>query len=177
MDNKFLDSIAKSFNTEMPAAETLDEYLDKVLGVVRPWSEDLKETSFYIGKHWIEVRDDEKFHSVVMHIFNEDGEYIRVVDGDLSSGEWRYLGNKLVFEDEVFELAFMDPEFFILTKHGNPRKFGRKYYVYVAERLAKKFTWRELVELLFNKYRDNNNFYLTISVIIILIIAIIFLLS
>ena len=177
MDNKFLDSIAKSFNTELPAAESLDEYLDKVLKVVRPWSEDLKETSFYIGKHWIEVRDDERFHSVVMHIFNDDGEYIRVVDGDLSSGEWRYLGNKLVFEDEVFELAFMDPEFFILTKHGNAKKRGRRYYVFVAERLANRFTWRELVELLFNKYRDNNNFYLTISLVIILVIAIIFLLS
>ncbi|MEZ5039802.1 MAG: hypothetical protein R2828_07920 [Saprospiraceae bacterium] len=177
MDNKFLDQIAKSFNTEMPAANSLDEYLDKVIKVVKPWSEDLRETNFYLGKHWIEVRDDENFHSVVMHIFNEEGEYLRVVDGDLSSGEWRHLGNKLVFEDEVFELAFMDPEFFILVKHGNPNKFKRKYFVLVAEKLANKFTWRELVELLFNKYRDNNNFYLTVSVIVILIIAIIFLLS
>lgn len=130
----------------------LDEYLDKVLQVVRFWSEDFKEISFYIGKYWIEVWDDEKFYSVVMYIFNEDGEYIRVVDGDFSFGEWRYFGNKFVFEDEVFELVFMDLEFFIFIKYGNFRKFGCKYYVYVVECFVKRFIWWELVELLFNKY-------------------------
>ncbi|GJM34306.1 MAG: hypothetical protein DHS20C18_33070 [Saprospiraceae bacterium] len=180
MENKLLDKIANSFNTDLPEADSMDEYLDKIIPVVRRWSEDLREENFYVGNHWIELRDDDSFHELVLHIFNPEQEYIKSVNGKMINGEWRHLGNKLLIthdEGEVYELAFMDPEFFILKKHSNPNVMDRRYFVLVKESIARKLEWREALELLFNKYKNNNSFYLTLAVIVLLIIAIIMVLS
>ncbi len=180
MDNKFLDKIADSFNTELPPAESMDEYLDKIIPVIRRWSEDLREENFYVGNHWIEMRDDESFHEMVFHIFNEEQEYINSIDGEVSISEWRYMGNKLMIggdEGEIYELAFMDQDFFILKKLSNPKALSRRYFVLVKESIARKLEWREALELLFNKYKNNNSFYWTMAVIVLLIIAIIIVLS
>lgn len=168
----------------MPQAASLDGYLDKIIPVVRPWSEDLREQQFYVGRHWIEVRDDEKFHELVLHIFNEGDEYLKSIDGDIEAGSWRVLGNKLVFgiggAEEVFELAFMDPEFFILKKHSSPKKIAlmeQRYFVLVNEPIARKLEWRDIVELLFNKYRDNSSSYIYISIAVVLLVVLILILS
>ncbi len=179
MENKFLDKIADTFNTELPPAESMDEYLDKIIPVIRQWSEDLREENFYVGNHWIEIRDDESFHELVLHIFNAENEYLKSVDGALTVRTWRHQANKLFIgmdedqeEGEVYELAFMDPEFFILKKHSNPKSLERRYFVLVKESIARKLEWREALELLFNKYKNNNSFYWTMAVIVLLIIAI-----
>ncbi len=160
----------------------MDDLLNKVIPVVRQHSEDLWEEEYYLRKHWIEVRDDEEFHRIVMHIFNPDGEYLCSTDGDIECGEWRHLGNKLLFgpsncDGEVFELAFLDEDFFILMKHGNYRKFSQRYRVFVREPLAKRMEWNESIEYLFDKYRNTNGFFMTIVVLLLLIIVVVLLLS
>lgn len=189
MENKLIDRIANTFNVELPQAESMDEFLDLLLPKIRHLGEDLREEKFYVGRHWIEIRDDEDFHELVLHVFNPEEEYILSTDGEVWFGKWRYLGNKLIFgkldpdEDdptgEAFELAFMDPEFMILKKLSNPLKLllNRKYFVLVAEPLARRMEWRELMELLFNKYRNNSSFYITVVLIVLLIVAIIMALS
>ena len=182
MENRMLDKIAKPFNVDLPEAAGLDELLGKVLPSIRKYSEDLRETHYYLDTHWIEVRDEEDFHDVVMHIFSDGGEYVRSTDGDLESGDWRYLGNKLVFgtggsEGEVYELVFLDGDFFILQKHGNYRKFRRRYRVFVREPLARKMEWYQLVEYLFDKYRNSNSFFITVVVLLLLIVTLVLLLS
>ncbi len=193
METKFLDRITNSLNSEPPIANSLDEALDKIIPLIRPWSEDLREQGYYLGRHWIELRDDETFHELVLHIFNEEGEYLKSSDGELTLGRWRFMVNKLflgprvaVADDgtdveegagQVFELAFLDREFFILRRYGNPRKFERRYFVLVIEPIARKVEWREAMDYLYNKYRNNNSFYITISVIVLLIVLIVMLLS
>ncbi len=193
METKFLDRITKSLNSEPPMADSMDEMLDKIIPMVRPWSEDLRELGNYLGRHWIELRDDETFHELVLHIFNDEGEYLKSTDGELTLGRWRFMVNKLAFgprvsvsdddtdveegAGQVFELAFLDKEFFILRRYGNPRKFERRYFVLVIEPIARKVEWREAMDYLYNKYRNNNSFYITMSVIVLLIILIVMLLS
>lgn len=196
MEGKVLDRIAQAFNPEKPEADTLDGYLDQILPLIKKWSEDLREEEFYVGKHWVEVRDDEKFHELRLHIFNSENEYLRSSDGSLFTGEWRYAGNKLmigkkVIENEneedqgeagkVYELAFMDDEFIIAKLLANPRLIRDSgesgYLVLVKESYGRKLEWRELAEMLFTKYQNNNSFYITVSIIILLIIAIAMLFS
>ena len=185
MENKFLEKIAQQFNAELPHAESMDGYLDKLIPIVRPWGEDLREDNFYLNKPWMELRDEVTFHDAVLHFFNEGGEYLKSVNGDVTSGSWRYMpkANKLILEDgigegELYELAFMDGQFFVLKKHGNQTRLGhRKYFVMVHESIGRRMEWRDTMELLFNKYRNNNNFYLMVAVIIMLIIAIVLVLS
>ena len=118
----------------------------------------------------------------MLHIFNPDGEYLCSTDGDIECGEWRDLGaNKLLFgpsncDAEVFNLAFLDDDFFILKKHGNERKFSHAYRVFIREPLA-RMEWNEAIEYLFDKYRNSNGFFITIVVILLLIIVVFLLLS
>lgn len=169
----------------MPQAETLDGYLDRIIPTVRSWSEDLREEKFFVNKSWMEIRDDENFHEAVLHFFNAGGEYLISTDGDVTTGKWRYLdhSNKFILEPpkgepELYELAFLDTQFFILKKHGDQVRLGkRKYFVLVVEPLARKIEWKHVPELLFNQYRDTNNFYLVAGIVIVLIIIIILVLS
>lgn len=177
-----LDKVAKPFNVELPEAEGLDDLLNKVLPAIRQHSEDLREMEYYVGRNWIEIRDDEDFHEVIMHIFGEGGDYTCVTDGNIDCGEWRLLNGKFVYgpsscDAEVFELAFLDEEFFILTKHGNFRKYDRRYRVFLIEPLARRLVWNESIEFLFDKYRNSNGFLMTAAILLVLIIALVMLLS
>lgn len=184
MENKYLAKVNQSLSEPVPDHETMDENLRAILKVVRPLSEDLREEHFYLNKPWLEFRDDENFHEAILHFFNEENEYLRSINGDVAAGEWRYLekSNKLLIsigdESELYDLAFLDSEFFILSKHGNNQKLGRpNYLVMLHERLGRNLVWREAMEKLFNKYRNNNSFLITITLIVLALIALIVLLS
>lgn len=183
MQSRLLDRIAKPFNVEMPEHQTLDDLLDNILPQIRQHSEDLNEQRFYLGKHWIDVRDDEDFHDIIMHIFNDEGEHVNVKDGEMECGGWRLMGgNKIMFGDStcegvVYNLAFLDDDFFVLHRHGNTRKFEHKYLFLVREPIATRMVWHEAVEYLYDKYRNSNSFFVTVAIIMMLIVAIIMLLS
>lgn len=182
MDNKIVDDIANTFNRDLPSEETMDQYLAKIIPQIRNHSEDLREEKFYVGKSWIEIRDQDDFHEKVLHIFNPEGEYLISVDGNYVCGSWRPLGSKLILglkdcEGEIFELAFMDSQFLILKKHANPKTLERKYFVMLIEPLARKLEWKEAMDYLFSKYQDSNSSYVIILVIIVLIVLIFMVLS
>jgi hypothetical protein len=184
LENKLKDSFSKSFSVELPYAETLDRYLDQLIPVVRPLGEDLRETKFYLDKAWLELRDDDNFHDAVVHFFNEGEEYLRSVNGNVSGGSWRFMesSNKFLLSygdtTELYDLAFLDSQFFILKKHGDQERIGRrKYFVMIFEPIGKKLEWRNAMELLFNRYRNNSSFYISLVVIIVLIVAIFLVLS
>lgn len=183
MEGKLLDRLGQSFKVEMPRAETLDGYLDKLLPIVRPWSEDLWEEKFYLHRPWMEKKDDDRFHKTVLHFFNPDNEYLKSVDGDVSSGSWRYLrgGNKFLIAEEgsdgeLYDLAFLDGQFFILKKHGDQARLGqRKYFVMVTESLG-RYEWRNLMEILFRKSQSNISFYILIAIAVIIALGMLVLL-
>ncbi|MDF1867149.1 MAG: hypothetical protein P1U70_20110 [Saprospiraceae bacterium] len=185
MENKIVDKVSRSFSLELPARETLDDYLDLVLPEVRQWGEDLNEKEHYVskgGKPWQEIRDDEGFHEAVLHFFNDGGEYLESVDGNISKGRWRLLdgSNKMILErgnrSELYELAFLSSAFFILKKHGNNR--GRnKYFVMGYEPYMRGLEWRDYVELLFNTYRSQQTTYKTLAIVLLILLTIIILFS
>jgi len=184
LENKLLDKVARSLSVEMPYAKSMDRYLDQIIKDIRPLGEDLREEEYYLEKPWLEIRDDVHFHKAILHFFNEGGEYLRSVDGDVSGGSWRYMerSNKLLIEHsggaELYDLAFLDGKFFILDKHGDQERLGqRKYTVLIHEPLGKRLEWRDAMEYLYNSYRNKNTYYITIVLIILTLIAIMVALS
>lgn len=183
----WLETLLRSLNVELPPLDTLDEYLAEIIPLVRKWGEDLGETQFYSvpgGKPWLEVRDEENFHNAVLHFFNEDGEYLRSVDGNVIKGRWRLLEgtNKIIIEvgsdrggvSELYELAYLDTYFFILRKHGGPP--GRKkYFAMGYEPYIQGLEWRDYTEALFNTYRSKHRIYqYTMAAIVLFVLIILF---
>lgn len=182
LNNKLLDQTNRSLSGEMPILDSMDEYLDFILPTIKPWGEDLYEMHFYVGRTWLEIRDNEDFHEAVLHILKDEGEYMVSVDGNVYQGAWTIVDqtNKLILErpvggahqQELFELAFMNKDFFILKKHGDQRRKGfKKYFVLGAENLVKGLEWRDVMELMFHRYRSNSMvIYFAVFVVLIIIV-------
>ena len=160
--------ISKAFSPDLPKdLGDMDEHLDFILPKVVPYGEDLRETNFWWGKRWKEVRQEEGFHEAILHIFHEGGEYMLSSDGNLMKGNWRQLSdyNSLVVEIgvkiELFDVRFMNNDFLILTKHGDQGRKGlRRYFVLVHEPASKHhgrdLDWRNIMEKLYNVWRENS---------------------
>ncbi len=89
------------------------------------------------------------------------------LDGNLIKGTWRKLGqyNTLILEiagrSELFDLRFLNADFMVLTKHGDQaRKGQRRFFCLIHERSAYspkgELDWRNVMEKLFNVWRENS---------------------
>ncbi len=186
MDNPL--NIEETFEINLPERQTLDEYLDFVLPQVRQFSEDLREMKFYVapgGKPWMEVRGNPEFQEAVLHFFNEGGEYLISVDGNVSHGKWRLLDgtNKMIIDQgkgnaELFELAFLNAQFFILVKHGNFQKKKQNRYFFMGyEPVVRGLKWRDCVELIFNQYRSQWGMFQWMVILFVIIVIVVILFS
>ncbi len=179
MSNQSLIPFSGSFELELPVLEDMDAYIDYVLPQIRPLSEDLEEY-YFLNKRWLEIRDDEDFHESILHIFHEDGEYLRSLNGDVTSGTWRIVeDNALIIEhtvfNELFDLAFNNNNFFVLRKHGAKNEFEKKYFVMGRENYVKNVEWRDIIELMYNEYRQNFRFRFFLIFIIVIVVVLVLL--
>ncbi|MEZ4920250.1 MAG: hypothetical protein R2792_14190 [Saprospiraceae bacterium] len=160
--------IGRAFSPDLPNdLGTMDQHLDFIIPKVIPFGEDLREEEFWVGRRWKEVRDDEGFHEAILHIFNGGNEYMLSLDGNVLRGTWRRLEgyNTLILEvggrSELFDLRFLNGDFMVMTKHGDQgRKGQRKYFCLAHEPVTmsqgRELDWRNIMERLFNVWRDNS---------------------
>ena len=176
MENRFLDRINRELEVELPEFESMDDHLDHILVQIEKWSEDLYEQEVYLSQRWLEVREDNNFYESVLHIFNPNGEYLLSIDGNIQKGGWRFLEENNTFitemlgRSELYDLAFLNQDFFILMKHGDQHRKGqRKYFLMGREGIVSGLTWREVMEILFNIYRGNSKFLALIFGAVVLV--------
>jgi hypothetical protein len=160
--------ISRALSPELPKdLGSMDAHLDFILPKVIPFGEDLRETQFWHDKRWKEVRDEEGFHEAILHIFSPNGDYLLSLDGNLMKGSWRQLGveNALIVEmggrSELFDLRFLNKEFMVLTKHGDQARKGlRRFFLLANEPVTRSrsgdLDWRNIMEKLFNVWRENS---------------------
>jgi hypothetical protein len=133
-----------------------------------------------VNESWLEVRDDDTFTDIILHIFQENGEYLISTNGTVKKGKWVLLNeneNKILLEmdgkAELYESVFLDSNYFVLKKHGNQSKLSKKkYFVTGKESEISQLVWREYVEKMFEEYRQGSNTYLVLTLIILLIVGI-----
>ena len=175
----FVSNIVNSFNTELPKFDSLDEGIDYVMRYVGQFSEGLNESEFYINQRWREVRDDVNFQESVLHIFRENGEYWRILDGDISTGAWKNdIGGiiiKFAGKHELYHKVFLNENFFILKKHGDHVAKGHRKYFFVAkEGLASRREWIDLLEIMYEIYRGNTNYMFLVVMFFIFVAVVVF---
>lgn len=179
-----LNRIEDTFEINLPEPEekSLEGYLERVLDDLHQYSEDLSEQEYYVssgGKPWLEITDDPTVNEAVLHFFNEGGEYLVAVEGNVTKGRWRLLdgSNKIILEQghnlsELYELAFLNQYFFVLRKHGSQWKKS-KYLFLGYEPVVKGLRWRDAVDLMYDTYRGKlTSFkYLLVFIVLIAVIA------
>jgi len=169
-------------NEDLPKFDNLDQGIDFLMGYLGRFSEDLWEQEFYTNKRWMEVRDDMNFQEAILHVYEEGGTYLRILDGDISTGSWEYTLGGLVIKfagrHELYERVFLNEKFFILKKHGDHTSKGNrsKYFFVAAESLARRMEWTDLLVVMYEIYKANTN-YMTIVMVFFVIIAVILFLS
>ncbi len=172
-----ISTIFNSVNLELPKFNTLDEGVDFIVPYVSMFSERLTEQAIFLDKRWLEVRDDINFQENILHIFKEGGVYMRILEGDIATGNWELnIGGfilKFAGKNELFELVFLNEDYFVLKKHGDQTLKGQKrYFVVVREGLARGKEWIDLLEILFQIYRGNTN-YIAVVVLLFFVVAIV----
>jgi len=179
LEKNFLTNLVK-YTEELPTYEKMEDYLEHVvLPRVRPWSEDLYEKQYYLDTRWLEIRDAENFHESVLHIFQKDGKYMISVDGNISFGKYSILSksNTMILDhgnrNELYDLKFLNDDFFILSKHGDQRRKGqRDYFVLGRENLVAGLEWREIMELLYSRYQNNSQVIVVVAIIAVIAVII-----
>ena len=183
MENKLTENISRTFELPLPDAATMDQQLDQIIPKVRPWGEDLYEQQYYLDTRWLEIRDDDEFHESVLHIFRDEGEYLISIDGNITPGIWKILSKsntfiiekvvgEAVITSELYDLAFLNKDFFILRKHGDQkRKGGKKYFVLAREKAVRGLEWRDVMELLYNQYRNNSTYIVALIALVVLVLG------
>lgn len=173
MNNDLLDNILKTVDLELPDESNMDAYLDAIIPKIKIVSEDISEEKYYLDTRWLEIRDDDDFHEKVLHIFKNDSgadevesdvtmEYLQSINGNVAKGTWRRLSksNTVIIEylrtHELYDLAFLNSNFFVLRKHGNHHQ--RKYFFLVKESYAGNKEWLALINDLYGVYRGNYSY-------------------
>jgi hypothetical protein len=172
---------AKLFSTEtddLPRFPSLDQGISYLMRHLRGHSERLGEYDFYVGQRWREVRDDLNFQEKLLHVFKPDGTYLRILEGDIASGSWEHTLGGLVLnfhgKHELYELVFLNDEFFILTKYGDHKTkgAGKTYWMLAKEPLVNRYEWPELLSLMYEIYKVNTN-YMSIVFLFFIIVGIV----
>jgi hypothetical protein len=176
----FLGNIFRSINPPLPKFNSLDEGIDYLLYYVGGYSDSLGDKQVYIEKRWVEVRDQVDFQENVLHVFRENGTYNHILNGDISAGSWELAMGGFVWKfggrNELYQLVFLNEDFFILKKQGNHYRAPRKYVVLVQERLARGKEWTDLLDVLYELYKGNSN-YILLLVMFFIAVAVLFFFS
>jgi hypothetical protein len=88
-------------------------------------------------------------------------------------------GKKLMIENgegKLYELAFLDANFFILKIHGDNSPLGKSRYLFlVKEEVGKKLDWKDAIELLHRSYKNGGGNLFQIILVILAILTLIIL--
>ena len=168
-----------SINPPLPKFESLDEGIDYLMDYLGEYSSSLSDKDLYTNKRWMEVRDDPHFQEIVLHVFAESGTYQHILNGDISEGSWKLdLGGfvwKFGGRHELYQLVFLNENFFILRKHGKQERAPRKYLIFASEGLARGKDWPDLLDILYELYKGNSSFTLLVFLLIFAIGIVLFL--
>ncbi|MEM9837065.1 MAG: hypothetical protein AAF828_11215 [Bacteroidota bacterium] len=184
MQERLLDKIAEPFNIKLPEQSTMDKTIDGILPAIITSSNAITEEEYYLNRQWVEMHDDLGHSAVELYIFQEGGRLFISNNGKIENASWDILEGTQKFiissgarGGELYTLAFLDADFFIIKHHGDPRAHKKRYRMFVNERVAGRLEWNEALEMLYAKYRNTNTSFLAVTAVVLIVILIFIILS
>lgn len=177
MQERLLDKIAEPFNIQLPVSSSMDAAIDGILPAIIGNSQSLGDEDYFLNRQWIRMSDDIGHTAVQLYIFQSGGRIFISNDGKVENGSWNVLDGtqKIIIGAGsmggiLYNLVFLDADFFILKRHGSLHGVKNKYLVFANERIAARMEWDQSLEMLADKYRNTNTSFLLISLVLLLII-------
>lgn len=177
---RFWDWSSQILELEVPTADTLEGNFEAIFKYIKGENQGL-DSKAYEDVRYVEMRDDDDYHEAVLHIFKPSGEYIIILNGNISRGKWYLLNGGFVINyggrEEFYQLILLNSVLFVLKKHGSPPPGAkRKYLMFGKEAVVVGKEWRDIMNALFNPYRTNYDFsgglFWLILVIVLLLLMI-----
>jgi hypothetical protein len=184
MEDRLLDKIAEPFNLNLPEYATLEEMIDGVLPAVARFGEvDMNdEASPLYTTNWVKMTDRPGATAVELYVFQgyQRGEIRTVTDGVVGaqayeveeSGRRIIVGQSIMRDSYLYELAFLDEDFLILRRHGNAANMDHRYLFFCREAIGTRLTWNEALERLVDKYRNSQFPLLAVAIFVAAVIAV-----
>lgn len=177
MQERLLDKIAEPFNIQLPVSSSMDAAIDSILPALQGKSQSLKDEDYFLNRQWIKVSDDIANTTVQLYIFQSGSRIFISNDGKVENGSWNVLDGtqKMIIGAGsmggiLYNLAFLDADFFILKRHGSLQGVKNKYLVFANERIAARMDWDQSLEMLADKYRNTNIGFLVIALVLLLVV-------
>ena len=185
MEDRLLDKIAEPFNLHLPDYESLEAMIEGILPAVGQYGEvRIEEGGPLYTTNWVKMSDRVGTLQVVMYTFQDagmmgQGEIQVVTDGEVSGrafkveegGKRIIIGQSLMHDSFLYELAFLDNDFLILSRHGNKANLRDRHLFFCREAIGVRLTWNEALERLVDKYRNSQFPLLAVGLIVAAIIA------
>jgi hypothetical protein len=182
---------ADSIHDGLSECKSIDQAIDYLRSHLRHFdysSEGLDNYDFYTERRWLEVRSSLGFQESILHIFEKDGTYLRILDGDIFTGSWEHLHDGIAIkhagQHQLYELVFLDEDFMILTKHGDHVAKGNspKFFFIITESLSnrlhrilkRKPEWLDVLVYFYSIYKNDKSYTSLIVFLVFLFLCIIF---
>ncbi len=177
MQERLLDKIAEPFNIQLPVSSSMDAAIDSILPAIQGKSQSLKDEEYFLNRQWIKLSDDIGSTAVQLYIFQSGGRIFISNDGKVENGSWNVLDGtqKMIIGAGsmggiLYNLTFLDADFFILKQHGSLKGVKSKYLVFANERIAGRMEWDQSLEMLADKYRNTNVGFLVVALVLVLLV-------
>lgn len=183
MEDRLLDKIAEPFNLQLPEYESMEAMIDGVLPAVVKFSEpDLAaEDSPLYTVGWVRMTDRPGATAVELYDFQgyDRGEIRVTRDGAVDGlayevtqhGRRIIIGQSIMRDSFLYELAFIDADFLILRRHGNAANMQHRYLFFCREAIGTRLTWDEALERMVDKYRNSQFPLLAVGLFVAALIA------
>lgn len=174
------------FIFEPTSPPPVDYVLDEIIPRIKKWSEDIYEfeEKEYYKIRWVQLDRDTENPEVMLHLFFiDDFQYLNSLNGDIIfKGKWQVLSdsnalilhkmaNKQITQSELYDLVFLNEDFFILKKHGNQQHKGKAKYLFLGnEESVEGLSWEEKLNLL-DSHQTSMRTVIAIVLIAIITIA------
>ena len=192
MEDRLLDKVAEPFNLQLPEYDSMEAMLDGILPALKSASryrlpteadDDVTNNPLY-HNNWVRLSDTPGDTQVVLYNFQFTGNIRIATDGEISSSSFDIdSAYRMTMGDSphrgaiLYDLVFLNNDYFILARHGNANNFKRKYVAFCTEAIGRRLSWSEALERLVAQHHNTQFPYVWLLAFVAIVAGLLYFLT